>query len=84
MGVGDLIALILILLAPVFPKNIILYGAAYLIIKGGIFAYTGNIVSMIDVACGLYAVAVAFGHSSSLLTVLVVIFLAQKFVFSML
>ena len=84
MGVGDLIALILILFAPVFPKQIILYGAAYLIVKGGIFAYTGNIVSMLDVACGLYAVAVAFGHSSSLLTVLVVIFLAQKFVFSML
>gem|GEM_PF-6919232 len=73
-----------ILFAPVFPKNIILYGAAWLIIKGGIFAYTGNIVSMIDVLCGFYAVALAFGAHSTLLTVVAVIFLAQKVVFSML
>ncbi len=82
LGLGDLFAMVIILFAPVFPKQIILYGAAFLILKGGLFAYTGNLTSLLDVGCGLYAVALAFGASSTILTVVTVIFLAQKAVFS--
>jgi hypothetical protein len=84
MGVGDFIAIILILFAPVLPMKVILYGAAWLILKGGIFAMTGNIVSMLDVLCGLWTVALAFGAHSSTITIIVIIFLGQKVVFSML
>ena len=84
MGVGDFIAIILILFAPVLPMRIVLYGAAWLILKGGLFAITGNIVSMLDVLCGLWTVALAFGAHSSTITIIVIIFLGQKVVFSML
>ena len=82
MGVFDLYAIIAILLAPLFPIKLVLYGAGWLILKGGIFAMMGNIISYIDIFFGLYMVFLAFGISSSILTIIAIIYLGQKVLFS--
>ena len=82
MGFFDAIAVLLLLLSPLMPVNAMLYGSGYLISKGGIFALAGNFVSWFDVAAGIYLLLVAFGIGSTVITVLVFIFLLQKALFS--
>lgn len=84
MSIGDFYAILVILLAPIFPLKFILYGAGWLIVKGGLFAWAGNIVSFLDVGVGIYLLFVAFGVSSVILTVIAVLYLGQKILFSVL
>ena len=83
LGVGDLITGIIVALSSIFPKGIILLGAKWLIIKGGFFALTGNMVSFIDVFCGVYVIFLAFGYNVTSLTILVAIWVFQKAIFSL-
>lgn len=83
MGIMDFIAVVGILFAFIMPAKLLFYIGAYLIIKGGTFAYLGNIVSLIDVFCGLYALLLIAGVSFTVVTVLVLLYLAQKALFSL-
>jgi hypothetical protein len=82
MGIGDIagaVAIALLTISPaLLPKQIVLYIAGYLILKGGFFAFTGNMVSMIDVLCGIYIILLYFGVSVTLLSIFAVVFLLQK------
>jgi len=82
MGLFDAVAVLLLLLSPLMPAKAILYGSGYLISKGSLFAIAGNFVSWFDVAAGLYLLLVAFGIGSTVITVLVFIYLLQKALFS--
>ncbi len=82
MSIFDMYAILVMLLAPIFPLKWVLYGAGWLVLKGGIFAFQGNIVSMIDVFFGIYIVFVAFGISSTILTIIAIIYLGQKAAFA--
>ena len=78
LGIGDLMSGLMVLMATVFPAAWIIFFAKYLILKGGIFAAMGNIVSMIDVACGIYMIFLAFGHGFLVLNIIAIVFLMQK------
>jgi len=83
LGILDLGCVLLILFTALFPQNWITIGATYLIIKGGLFALLGNIVSFFDAAIGIYLFLIALGVSSTILSVLAMLFLVQKAVFSL-
>ncbi len=83
LGIGDLFTGLIIVLSSIFPKAIILLGAKWLIIKGGLFALSGNMVSFIDVFCGIYVIFLAFGHSTTSLTIVTAIWVFQKAIFSL-
>ena len=82
LGFGDVVAALATTFAAVFPfvlpKQLVFYIAGYLILKGGMFALSGNIVSYIDVFCGFYLILLTYGLSFTIITVFVVIFLIQK------
>ena len=83
LGGFDLIAVIVIFFSSIFPQKLLLYAAGYLLFKGMFFAMGGDIASIIDVLCGVYVVLISYGISSSFITVLVLIYLVQKVVFSL-
>ena len=82
MGFGDVVAAVTTALATAFPlllpKTIVFYIAGYLILKGGIFAMSGNLISYIDVFCGIYLILLTYGVSVTAITIFAVIFLTQK------
>ncbi len=82
MGLFDAMAILVLLFSPIMPMGAMLYGSGYLISKGGLFALAGNFVSWLDVIAGVYLLLVAFGIGSTVITVLVFIFLLQKALFS--
>ncbi len=88
LGVGDVIAALTTALVAAFPvllpKRLVFYIAGYLILKGGMFATSGNIISYIDVFCGIYLMLLTYGISFKIITFFVVIFLIQKNIISFL
>jgi len=83
LGLADLGCVLLLLFTALFPDNFIQTGATYLIMKGGIFAFLGDIVSFFDVGIGIYLLLMGLGISSSVLSVIAMLFLVQKAVFSL-
>jgi len=84
LGALDLFAIITIIFSFMLPKSVILYGAGWLILKGVLFGFTGEITSWIDAVCGIYAMLLAYGIGNNLVTVVVIIYLLQKAVVSFL
>ena len=82
LGVADMLAVLSLLLASVIPQVIIIIMALYLIIKGLIFTIIGNIPSFIDLIIGFYIIAVSFGISHWIITLIVVVYIVQKAVIS--
>lgn len=79
LGLGDLIAVILLLGAAIFPKQLLLYAGVYLAIKGLFFILLSNdFASYGDGASGIYMVLMAIGISMPFLTTAALIYLAQK------
>ena len=78
LGIGDLMSGFMVLMASVFPASWVVFFAKYLLLKGGIFAAMGNIISMIDVAIGVYMIFLAFGHGFLIINIIVIVFLMQK------
>ncbi len=78
LGVLDLFAIITIIFSFILPKTLILYGAGWLILKGVLFGFTGEITSWIDAICGVYTVFLAYGIGNNIVTVIVCIYLFQK------
>ena len=87
MGIGDIIAAITAVIVAAFPtvlpRAVVFYVAGYLIFKGGIFAFSGNLISYFDVFCGIYIILLTYGISITIVTILVVFFLIQKNVLSL-
>ena len=85
LGALDLLVTLIIIFYSLFPKNIIFYGAFYLIAKGLIFVITSrDFASYFDVLCGIYTIFLAFNMSNPIITIIAVLFLGQKVVFSLL
>ena len=82
--IGDLAVVLVLFFSALLPTAPLLYAGWYLLVKGGIFAALGNIVSMIDVLCGIYLFFLAFGISSGFLTIIAMLFLGQKVLFGLL
>jgi len=77
LGILDLLCVVLLVFG-IFNNFIFLLPAIYLIVKGGIFLFSGDFVSAIDVVSGAYSLFLFFGVSYFVLTFLVAIFLLQK------
>ena len=84
LGVLDLVGALLLLAHPIVPKAVLLYFAMYLMFKGGYFAFRYNIASIIDTAFGVYMIAVAYGFSVNILSLIGLIYLGQKGLVSLL
>ena len=82
LGLADVVAAIVILAAPILPTNILVYSAGYLIFKGGLFALSGNVISILDIICGIFTLLIAFDISHPIITLFVLVFLVQKVFFS--
>ena len=83
LGGLDFIAVVIIFFSSLFPQKVMLYAAGYLLFKGVLFAMGGDIASMLDILCGVYAVFLSYGISSTIITAVVLIYLMQKVVFSL-
>ncbi len=85
LGLIDLTCVLLILFSSLFPENWLMAGGGYLILKGGLFGLLGDIVSYFDLTVGLYLLLIAaLGLSSTVVSVVAMLFLVQKGVFSLL
>ena len=78
MGFGDLICVLMILFTAIFPEQWVMYGAGYLIFKGGLFGFLGDFASYFDVFSGFYMIFLSFGLSHAIISVIVLLFLFQK------
>ena len=74
----DLLAVIIVLLSPILPTKMVVYIAGFIIMKGLFFGMTGNIMSMLDIVCGICIVLLAFKLVSTTIMIIVVLFLLQK------
>lgn len=82
MGAGDVMAAIIIaimsFLPDFLPRRAIILFAGYLLLKGIAFSMSGNFISYLDIACGIYIILMTFGISISVLSLLFVLYLIQK------
>ena len=78
LGILDLVVVGIILLASHLPHQFIFLGAMYLLLKGGFFAFMGDIASFIDAFIGIYMIVLSFGLSITVISVIAAIFLLQK------
>ena len=83
LGILDLLCALGIFFAALLPQSFVLLLAVYLISKGGIFAFGGDVVSYIDVGCGIYMLFLFIGISNLLVSGLFMFYLIQKSVFSL-
>jgi hypothetical protein len=78
LGFIDICAVAVLLFSPILPRRLVMIFALLLVAKGLFFALTGNLVSWLDFLSGVYFAVVAFGHPVKSITIIVLIFLAQK------
>lgn len=83
LGIADMICVLFILFTALFPENWLHTGATYLVIKGGVFGLLGDIVSFFDAGIGVYLLLLGLGISSTVISVIAMLFLVQKAVFSL-
>ena len=82
-GVFDLFCSLSILY-PILPEPVIVKLGSLLTLKGLVFAMTtADVASIIDIFCGIYIVAFAFGYVFSPISFIVIIYLVQKGLFSL-
>ncbi len=79
LGTLDLLSVILLIGAAIFPKSLLLYAGVYLLLKGIIFIITSkDIASYGDALSGAYLALLSFGTSIEIIGTIVLIYLAQK------
>jgi hypothetical protein len=78
LGIGDLFTAIIGAAAGLLPEAIVLLAAKWLIIKGAIFMFSGNYASVIDILCGVYFIFLAYNWGFTFLTIIIIIWTAQK------
>jgi hypothetical protein len=81
LGFLDLLC-IFALIFPLFNVTFTVVCALYLIIKGGVFTFHKDLISFLDVVVGFYLLALLFGFSNFILTVVAILFVLQKALFS--
>jgi hypothetical protein len=84
LALVDLFAAVSIIASAFLPQKAIIYAATYLIGKGGWFAMMGNLMSVLDIACGIAIVFMAFGITHPTIMLGILVFLLQKVFFSFL
>jgi hypothetical protein len=83
MGLLDFISGIVIFFSFLMPRKALLLVAVYLLFKGFLFGYTGNITSWIDFICGIYVFILSFDVYFLILNISFAIYLVQKSFFSL-
>ncbi|MBI4149890.1 hypothetical protein HY488_00640 [Candidatus Woesearchaeota archaeon] len=82
LGIMDLAAVIIVLLSPALPTKIVLYVAAFIVMKGLFFGITRSIMNILDIVCGILIILMAFKITSLAIIIIVTVFLLQKAFFS--
>lgn len=83
LGIFDIIAATILLIGTRFSETILLYAAVYLLIKGLLFSFTGDVASITDVVIGLYAWGITLGFSWIVFTIIFAVFLYGKGIMSL-
>ena len=78
-----MLAVLTVIASPVIPMRFILIIGALLVFKGGFFALQGDAISFLDVICGFLILFLAFDVFSTIIMIIVVLFLLQKIFFTM-
>ena len=82
LGIGDVFAGLIAIASwydhSLLPIALVFLAAKWLIIKGAIFAFSGNYASFVDILCGLYLIALGYGWGFGFFTVLTIIWIMQK------
>jgi hypothetical protein len=90
LGLADIIAIVIFALNNFldktgwFSNKIVIIAGIYLLIKGFLFVINLDFASFIDMACGLILVISGFTAIPYLISIIVVVFLLQKALFSFL
>ncbi len=78
LGILDIASACVITLHSITPVSIMRMLAGYLFVKGIIFSTIGDIASILDVLCSFYMIALSFSMDFWIITIITVVFLAQK------
>lgn len=79
LGILDLITVLVLMGAAIFPQKMLLYAGLYLMIKGLLFIMASkDIASYGDAISGAYMALMAFGLTMPFITTAVLIYLGQK------
>jgi len=84
LGILDLICVLAIFLVNLLPNQLIMNLGMLLTMKGIIFASMRNLVSILDVVAGIYMGLLIYGVRNKVITVFLLIYLAQKGLLSLL
>ena len=84
LGIGDIYAVLIIMLMGYLPGFMIAAAAWFLILKGFMFGMMRSMISWLDVVAGIYILVLSAGFGHWSLTLGVVLFLGQKGVLSLL
>lgn len=83
LGILDLITVIAIISAAILPEKLLLYTAAYLLLKGLFFISVSNdFASYGDALSGVYMLLMVLGFNFPLATTAVLLYLGQKTFFT--
>ena len=79
LALADFVAVFSLVLVNYLPHNMVIIMGIYLILKGLFFTLiSGDFISMLDFACGIYHVLAVFGFSYWIITTIVAIYVLQK------
>ena len=86
LGIIDILAGLLYLFVEIFqiiPKDLLLFAGLILIVKGGAFILNFNVPSALDILCGIIILLSIIVQMPQFIVILVIIFLAQKGIISL-
>ena len=83
LGLLDLLTVIILAGAAIFPQKILVYAALYMLTKGLFFVFLSNdFASYGDAIAGGYMLLIVFGLTMPMLTTIALIYLGQKTFFT--
>ena len=79
LALADFVAVFSLILVNYLPHNLVIIMGIYLILKGLFFTLLGgDVINMLDFACGIYHVLAVFGFSHWIITTIVSLYVLQK------
>jgi hypothetical protein len=82
LGIFDLVVAIILSCSSFLPVSIVKQAGIYLLLKGVLFSFSGDIASIFDIFSAIYILILSFGISSPFISIVVFVYLLQKALYS--
>ncbi|MGB9748866.1 MAG: hypothetical protein ACP5OZ_01860 [Candidatus Woesearchaeota archaeon] len=82
LGVLDLAVAIVLSCSTFLSASIVKQAGIYLLLKGVLFSFSGDIASILDILSAIYIIVLSFGISSPFISIIVFVYLLQKALYS--